>query len=62
MSKNLMPEIVKILGVKMGEEFRLRVPDKEVCEPGIFAFIEDEGLSIRKYEGLYEACLGDWFE
>ncbi len=40
MSKNLIPEISKLLGVEMEEAFKIRRPDYEVCENGIYAFLK----------------------
>ena len=44
MSKNLIPKIAKLLGVELEEAFKIRRPDYEVCENGIYAFFEGEGL------------------
>ena len=41
---NMIPEIIKMLGVEYGEEFKIRRPDYEVCEKGVYAFFENEGL------------------
>lgn len=31
MAKNIMPEVAKLLGVEIGEEFRVRDVDEEQC-------------------------------
>ena len=38
MSKNLIPEIAKLLGVEMEEAFKIRRPDYEFGENDIYAF------------------------
>ena len=47
MSKNLIPKIINLLGVELEEAFKIRRPDYEVCENGIYAFFEGEGLIKR---------------
>ena len=69
MSKNLIPEIIKILGVEYGEAFKIRRPDYEVCEKGIYAFFEGEGLTKKNKQGVFDSnssiefedlCLGNY--
>ena len=69
MAKNLIPEIMKMLGVEYGEEFKIRRPDYEACENGIYAFFEGEGLMKRNEQGEFDnnssiefedLCLGDY--
>ena len=69
MSKNLIPEIIKILGVEYGEAFKIRRPDYEVCEKGIYAFFEGEGLMKKNKQGVFDSnssiefedlCLGNY--
>ena len=69
MSKNLISEIVKLLGVEMEEAFKLRRPDYEVCENGIYAFFENEGLMKKNKQGEFDSnssiefedlCLGNY--
>ena len=38
MAKNLIPEVLKMLGVERGEAFKLRAQDCEVYEDDLFAF------------------------
>ena len=54
MAKNLIPEIMKMLGVEYGEEFKIRRPDYEVCENGIYAFFENEGLVKKNKQGEFD--------
>lgn len=44
MAKNLMPEIIKMIGVEYGEIFKLREVDAETCENFKFKFVEEFGL------------------
>lgn len=44
MAKNLMPEILKLLGVELGEKFKLRAVDSEICEDGLFCFDKENGF------------------
>lgn len=44
MAKNLMTEILKVLGVEYGEIFKLREVDAETCENFKFKFVEEFGL------------------
>lgn len=69
MSNNLMPEIMKMLGVEYGEAFKIRRPDYEVCEKGIYAFFEGEGLMKKNKQGVFDSnssiefedlCLGNY--
>ena len=69
MNKNLMPEIMKMLGVETEEAFKIRRPDYEVCEKGIYAFLEDEGLTKKNKQGVFDSnssiefedlCLGNY--
>lgn len=69
MNNNLMPEIIKILGVEYGEEFKIRRPDYEVCENGIYVFFENEGLMKKNQQGEFDnnnsiefkdLCLGNY--
>lgn len=69
MSKNLISEIVKLLGVEMEEAFKIRRPDYEVCENGIYAFFENEGLMKKNKQGEFDSnssiefedlCLGNY--
>ena len=69
MSKNLISEIVKLLGVEMEEAFKIRRPDYEICENGIYAFFEGEGLMKKNQQGEFDnnnsiefedLCLGDY--
>lgn len=69
MAKNLMPEIIKMLGVEYGEAFKIRRPDYEVCEKGIYTFLEGEGLTKKNKQGVFDSnssiefedlCLGNY--
>ena len=69
MSKNLIPEIINLLGVELEEAFKIRRPDYEVCENGIYAFFEGEGLMKRNEQGEFDnnssiefedLCLGNY--
>ena len=69
MNKNLIPEIIKMLGVEYGEEFKIRRPDYEVCEKGVYAFFENEGLMKKNKQGEFDSnssiefedlCLGNY--
>ena len=46
MSKNLMPEVLKMLGVTYGEEFKLQAPDPELYKNYSFYFDKDCELYI----------------
>ena len=64
MAKNLMPEIIKMLGVEYGEKFKLRAEDSEICENALFYFDKDNGfirMSDTKeevYNMLYDVVSG----
>ena len=69
MSKNLISEIAKLLGVEMEEAFKIRRPAYEVCEKGIYAFFENEGLMKKNKQGEFDSnssiefedlCLGNY--
>lgn len=69
MSKNLIPEIINLLGVELEEAFKIRRPDYEVCENGIYAFFEGEGLMKKNKQGEFDnnssiefedLCLGNY--
>lgn len=62
MAKNLIPEIIKILGVEYGEAFKIRRPDYEVCEKGIYAFFEGEGLMKKNEQGEFDSSSSIEFE
>ena len=54
MAKNLIPRIAEMLGVEMEEAFKIRRPDYEVCENGIYAFFENEGLMKKNEQGEFD--------
>lgn len=54
MAKNLMQEIIKILGVEYGEAFKIRRPGYKVCENGVYAFFEGVGLMKRNEQGEFD--------
>lgn len=64
MAKNLMQEIIKMLGVEYGEKFKLRAADSEICENALFYFDKDNGfirMSDTKeevYNMLYDVVSG----
>ena len=69
MSKNLIPEIINLLGVELEEAFKIRRPDYEVCENGIYAFFDGKGLMKRNEQGEFDnnssiefedLCLGNY--
>jgi hypothetical protein len=69
MAKNLIPEISKLLGVEMEEAFKIRCPDYEFCENGVYAFFENEGLVKKNEQGEFDnnssiefedLCLGNY--
>lgn len=69
MAKNLIPRIAEMLGVEMEEAFKIRRPDYEVCENGIYAFFENEGLMKKNERGEFDnnssiefedLCLGNY--
>lgn len=53
MSKNLIPEIIKMLGVEYGEKFKLTNTDGVITENDVFCFFE-HGLSHALQDGEYE--------
>lgn len=66
MTKKLMPEVLKLLGVDYGEKFKLREKGKEELRDGVYCFIKDfglrrltlEGKSYHEYEMLEELLFG----
>ena len=69
MSKNLIPLITEMLGVEMEEAFKIRRPDYEVCENGIYAFFAGKGLMKKNERGEFDnnssiefedLCLGNY--
>ena len=52
MAKNLIPEIAKMLGVELGEEFKIKG-----CEGVIYKFIEDSLLYRYQDQGGYYTAL-----
>ena len=69
MAKNLISNIAWFLGVELGEEFKLRILEKEVCEPGIYKFDLGEGLVKKDKNGVFNSnssiefedlCLGNY--
>ena len=69
MAKNLISNIARLLGVELGEEFKLRILEKEVCEPGIYKFDLGEGLVKKDKNGVFNSnssiefedlCLGNY--
>lgn len=69
MAKNLIPEIINLLGVELEEAFKIRRPDYEVCENGVYAFFENEGLVKKNKQGEFDnnssiefedLCLGNY--
>lgn len=44
MSKNLMPEVLKMLGVEYGEKFKLKSKDSVFYEDGLFYFDKENGF------------------
>ena len=64
MAKNLMPEILKMLGVEYGEKFKLRAVDSEICENALFYFDKDNGFirlgdsKEEVYNMLYDVVSG----
>lgn len=49
MAKNLIPEVLKMLGVEYGEKFKLRAQDLKVAENDLYSFDKDNGL-VRFYK------------
>lgn len=69
MAKNLIPRIAEMLGVEMEEAFKIRRPNYEFCENGIYAFFENEGLVKKNKQGEFDnnssiefedLCLGNY--
>ena len=54
MSKNLMPEVAKLLGVEIGEKFRLRFSENEHCNPEVYYFTENSFDKVPDYENTDE--------
>lgn len=54
MAKNLIPEIVKMLGVEIGEKFRLRFGENEHCDPEVYYFTENSFDKVPDYENTDE--------
>lgn len=48
MAKNLIPEIAKLLGVEVGEEFKVKGDDDELT----YIFTDDDGLKITFAGGI----------
>ena len=48
---NLMPEVLKMLGVEYGEEFKLQARDTELYKNNSFFFKKDYGLYIVNLNG-----------
>ena len=69
MAKNLMPEIIKMLGLEYGEVFRVSEQDAETAEDGLFCFnkegglikINPDGSTCTAWEILYD-ILNGWCE
>ena len=69
MGKNLMPEIIKMLGLEYGEVFRVSEQDAETAEDGLFCFnkegglikINPDGSTCTAWEILYD-ILNGWCE
>lgn len=64
MAKNLMREVAKLLGVELGEKFKLRAVDSEICENALFYFDKDNGFirlgdsKEEVYNMLYDVVSG----
>ena len=69
MAKNLMPEIIKALGLEYDEVFRVSEQDAETAEGGLFCFnkegglikINPDGSTCTAWEILYD-ILNGWCE
>lgn len=69
MSKNLMPKIIKALGLEYDEVFRVSEQDVETAEGGLFCFnkegrlvkINPDGSTCTAWEALYD-ILNGWCE
>ena len=53
MNKNLMPDVLKLLGVEYDERFKLTNTDGVITENDVFCFFE-HGLSHALQDGEYE--------
>lgn len=53
MAKNLMPDVLKLLGVEYDERFKLTNTDGVITENDVFCFFE-HGLSRALQDGEYE--------
>lgn len=53
MAKNLMPDVLKLLGVEYDERFKLTNTDGVITENDVFCFFE-HGLSHALQDGEYE--------
>ena len=51
MAKNLMPEILKMLGVEYGEKFKLRENGEEDFRDGVYCFVENLGFRKLTLDG-----------
>lgn len=51
MSKNLIPEILKMLGVEYGEKFQIYAYGTELYKGGLFFFDKNYGLTMVKSNG-----------
>lgn len=58
MSKNIMPEVLKMLGVEHGEKFKLYAEDCGECEDVLFAFNHGEELIKISPNGCTEYANG----
>lgn len=50
MAKNLMPEVAKLLGVKIGEQFRLHNVERDVTLENLYYLNEENGLMCIQYD------------
>ena len=69
MAKILIPDIAKLLGVELDEEFQIRSSGCKKCEPGIYKFDLGEGLVKKNEKGVFDSnssiefedlCLGNY--
>lgn len=68
MAKNLMSQIIKMLGLEYEEEFKIRCLDAETCQSGVYKFTENEGLMEKNKQGKFytnctnfeDICLGNY--
>lgn len=51
MAKNLMPEILKMLGMEYGEKFKLREIGEEELRYEVYCFVEDLGFRKLTLDG-----------